>query len=447
MDAFISYRRLGGGEIAYIIHEGLSGAKYNAFFDIDDIHIGKFDERIEKNIERSHNFVLIVTADVFERCQDPEDWVRREIRMALNLKKNIVPVLVNDVEFPKDLPEDIREISRWQAVKYETGRQSEAIKDIISKLLDGEGRPLSLSKGKNISNNYYSSGMSREEKNRIIADHEVCAPIVKKIFTDVYDKYLKEIVTDNSPLIIFDPAVYEITSAISDYDYFEALGCPYQIYGMLNCEEDVAEANALFGGKGKFYQGNMNDADFADKMDRILSENRLKGFDFVNLTLILKDLPDPANKLRLITERMNMDGVVYVRELDDDLIMAYPDSKGLFKKMLQMIKLDKYAGNRDMGKRVFSCMRDSYLEDVHIENVILTTDGMKKRQRDKLFSTYFSYVKPELMDLVQEDPDNLDYEHAVNWLDKNYEDMRREFLSEDFFFVSGFMFFYGVNRD
>lgn len=66
------------------------------------------------------------------------------------------------------------------------------------------------------------------------------------------------------------------------------------VFGLMNNQADVDDANRRFGKRdgqsNSFYKGNMEHDDFADEMDRILSEHSLRSFDMVDLTLILRDL-------------------------------------------------------------------------------------------------------------------------------------------------------------
>jgi len=53
------------------------------------------------------------------RLDDPEDFVRIEIASALQQGKRVIPVLVNDTQMPRpeDLPDDLRPLSRRNAVR------------------------------------------------------------------------------------------------------------------------------------------------------------------------------------------------------------------------------------------------------------------------------------------------------------------------------------------
>ena len=101
---FISYRRDGGDTTAKLICEALKNNGYTVFFDYDSISGGFFDERILKSIEDCNDFILVLPKNALDRCVNEDDWVRAEISCALKHKKNIIPVMLPEFEFPANLP-------------------------------------------------------------------------------------------------------------------------------------------------------------------------------------------------------------------------------------------------------------------------------------------------------------------------------------------------------
>lgn len=115
---FISYRRRGGDVTAKLICESLKVKGYTVFYDFDSIHGGYFDQRIFEAIEACDDFVLVLPAGSLDRCREEGDWVRGEIRYALEHDKNIIPVMLDGFSFPKDLPDDIKEVTRYNGVPF-----------------------------------------------------------------------------------------------------------------------------------------------------------------------------------------------------------------------------------------------------------------------------------------------------------------------------------------
>ena len=132
---FISYRRAGGDKTAKLICESLKIRGYEVFFDYDTLKGGYFDESILTAIERSDAFVLVLSPGSLDRCMnDPNDWVRREIRHALECGKNIIPVMVDGFDFPKYLPNDILNVSRLQGIRLSMDYYDPAIDKIEERI-------------------------------------------------------------------------------------------------------------------------------------------------------------------------------------------------------------------------------------------------------------------------------------------------------------------------
>lgn len=116
---FISYRREPASFIARAVYQSLTQAGYDVFFDVESINSGKFSEIILGQIAARPHFLLILTKGTLERCVNPDDWVRREIETAIHLKRNIIPLLINNFDFgeaQKFLVGDLAEISSLNGI-------------------------------------------------------------------------------------------------------------------------------------------------------------------------------------------------------------------------------------------------------------------------------------------------------------------------------------------
>lgn len=95
---FISYRHT-NVPWALAVYQNLTAHGYDIFFDFQSIDSGNFEEVILENIRTRAHFVLILTPSALERCKEPEDWLRREIETAIDQKRNIVPLMLENFDF------------------------------------------------------------------------------------------------------------------------------------------------------------------------------------------------------------------------------------------------------------------------------------------------------------------------------------------------------------
>ncbi len=131
---FISYRRDGGDTTAKLICETLKNRGFSVFYDFDTLKGGFFDERILDAIEACNDVVLVLPPHALDRCVNEDDWVRKEISHALSHGKRIIPVMMRGFEFPKNLPKDIAEITRYNGVLFYMEYFDAAIDKIVEKL-------------------------------------------------------------------------------------------------------------------------------------------------------------------------------------------------------------------------------------------------------------------------------------------------------------------------
>lgn len=123
-DVFISYRRSDGHTKAKALNRYLTERGLRVFFDEDGIEDGDFfTTQIEEQLRAVPNYVLVATDDVF-RFRQGEDWVREEMRIALEMyekaprDRNIVVLTEEQVQFPlkEALPAQVCKIADVQRV-------------------------------------------------------------------------------------------------------------------------------------------------------------------------------------------------------------------------------------------------------------------------------------------------------------------------------------------
>ena len=95
---FLSYRRT-NIPWALAIFQNLTQHGYDVFFDYNGIASGDFERVILENITARAHFLVLLTPSALERCDDPADWLRREIETALANQRNIVPLMLEGFDF------------------------------------------------------------------------------------------------------------------------------------------------------------------------------------------------------------------------------------------------------------------------------------------------------------------------------------------------------------
>jgi len=118
-DVFISYRRLVSEFIARAVFQDLRACGINVFMDVESIDAGEFEQIILNQIAARPYFLLILAPGTLERCDEPADWLRREIEYAMELDRVIVPLMTAHFRFEDARPfltGKLAELQRYQAL-------------------------------------------------------------------------------------------------------------------------------------------------------------------------------------------------------------------------------------------------------------------------------------------------------------------------------------------
>lgn len=141
---FISYRRT-DVYTALAVYETLKNRGYDVFFDYRSISSGDFEQIITSNIRARAYFLLILTPTALDRLNEPGDWLRREIEVAIDEKRNIVPLFFKGFRFGASSKSGI---SKWLQL---------GTPDVLT----GTLKDLSRYNGLNVHEDYFEEAMNR----------------------------------------------------------------------------------------------------------------------------------------------------------------------------------------------------------------------------------------------------------------------------------------------
>lgn len=126
---FISYRRQDSGHAVGRLYDQLerSFGRRSVFMDINDVPLGAdLRDHLHRAVEASEfvvvaigpNWLTAADADGNPRLENPSDFVRMEVEMALALNKRVIPVLLDGalVPSPSQLPEGLRPLAYLNAL-------------------------------------------------------------------------------------------------------------------------------------------------------------------------------------------------------------------------------------------------------------------------------------------------------------------------------------------
>jgi TIR domain len=150
---FVNYRREDAAPYARLIQFKLAERFPNVpvFVDLDSIEAGAdFAEAIKSGVDSCVVLIALIGAkwltitdeDGRRRLDDPDDYVRYEIRTALERGVRVIPVLVDGAKAPKQqLPDDLQRLTRLNALEMSWARldyDATRLMDAIQRVLDAE---------------------------------------------------------------------------------------------------------------------------------------------------------------------------------------------------------------------------------------------------------------------------------------------------------------------
>ncbi|MFO1152868.1 MAG: toll/interleukin-1 receptor domain-containing protein [Rhodospirillales bacterium] len=148
---FISYRRSDAGGHARHLHEYLTKrfGEERVFFDRATIESGDvFPDALRRGVEKCVVLLALIGPEWLDitgadgrRLDDPDDFVRLEIALALKLGKKVIPVLFDDAPIPHGgcLPEPLKALGACDALTlrgktFEYNTQRRELVRLLAKL-------------------------------------------------------------------------------------------------------------------------------------------------------------------------------------------------------------------------------------------------------------------------------------------------------------------------
>lgn len=116
---FLSYRRKSWPFTHRLADELEKRLDAEIFVDFTGVDEDDFEHSILRNLRESDAVLLVITEHTFaDRIHKDSDWVRREIREALEHDIPIVLVAVEGLFPPSGLPDDIKDVARKQGIRF-----------------------------------------------------------------------------------------------------------------------------------------------------------------------------------------------------------------------------------------------------------------------------------------------------------------------------------------
>lgn len=378
-DIFLSYRRSDGVYPAYQLYHDLCDANYSTFFDMKSMRSGPFPDQLRTAIQYCSDFILLATKDTFsERIFDEEDWIRIELKEAIEHSKNIIVLFVGEVSFPDKLPDDINQVRYAQSIgQVDPTVLQEVHNKIFNTYLRTRPKP-ALEAIRSMRCSAYDAEYGNEEQRLYIQSLGSL---------DFDNRVLNEIVEGKSNLKVLDAGCahgYAMQSRFASPIYSDVFGIDIN-------ESAINKAkNRITDPKFHFALINMEDDNFVNNMKAEMAKYNIDGFDIIFSSYVLHHLAHPTKVVRKLRELLKPGGYLVIRGSDDGSKFAYGDD-GLVERIIDKTYKVEGVSDRKNGRKIYSWLKSGGFNDIKIHFDNIDTSYMDFDQKSNLFKESFSY--------------------------------------------------------
>lgn len=250
-------------------------------------------------------------------------------------------------------------------------------------------------------------------QNNLLASYET--PVFKQIFSERQNLAVLDIGC-NDGMKTVERFSSEAVSRVLGLEYNEKL---------------ATKAQQSYGDeKFSFYAFDVEADDFTEKLRAIMKTEQIDGFDVIYLSFVLMHLCDVNKLLVSIRPFLKTEGKLVIIEANDSAFYLSHDKQGLLGEFLEMLRKDKYSGNREVGASICSILPECGYENICVWHECVSASGREREKKKAIFTTFFSYLPEDVLLLLESEPENEEYKSWAEWLDCHYKTLKRLILQK-----------------
>ena len=151
---------------------------------------------------------------------------------------------------------------------------------------------------------------------------------------------------------------------------------------------------------------------------------------------MLLHLKKPGNLIRRIKKFLKKDGYIFIRDVDDQQIVSYPDPNNIVKYFKDIDASLAHTGYRFMGRELYTHLKQAEYRDIEIIGEDISTIGREFEERKELMNMNFSYIRENVEDMISSDKKSK-YDGFLKWVDDHYDDLESLFADSTYYFKVG----------
>lgn len=433
-DIFISYRRATTADLAEMLHSKLTAMHYKVFLDKEEIIIGEaFPDRLKTEVSGCMDFLLLLAPDDLVRCDEPDDWMAKEIEYALDGNKHIIPVFVGDGLNRNIRNERVLTALRSHGVLYDKRFAAELIVSLVPILFslpstamaatEEEVNPYEQTQDR-VANKYDTTRFRAQE--RLSVQQQLILPYNNAVY--------RQVLAGRQNIEVLDLGCNNGNSIL------QSAVCEFQPRHIIGVEiaPPMLELAAKRRGEHNFepFALDVEGDDFVGAMQQIMQERQIEGFDLINCTFLFLHLKRPGRLIQRVRKLLKRDGVLFIRDVNDALTVSYPDPQKLVQFYKSVDAKLAHTGYRIMGRDLYMHLVDAGYSLVEFVPEELSTAGANYDRRMDLMQMNFSYIRENVVDMI--DPDHPSrFNSFLARIDETYDDLEEMFAKSNYYYKVG----------
>ena len=205
----------------------------------------------------------------------------------------------------------------------------------------------------------------------------------------------------------------------------------------VDCSQDMIDYNLSRKDTGcmDFACLDCESDDFQNGVDALYEVGCNTKFDLVVLSMVLLHVSNIQKVLSNVKKVLAPNGKVFIRDMDDGLSFAYPDTKNRVENILKISNKVPYTGYRKCGRELYSFLSKFGFNNIKVIDEIIDTSNKTLEEKDLLFLINFQYVFGDT-ELAYKN-NKLKFEKDYIYISSNYDKLREDFKSDNFYYRMG----------
>ena len=186
-----------------------------------------------------------------------------------------------------------------------------------------------------------------------------------------------------------------------------------------------------------FYHFDVEGEEVAQRLRAIMDENQIEAFDVIYLSFLLMHLSDVSKLLAALKPFLKEDGKLFIIEANDRVSTLNNDQTGLLGEFLEILRKEKYSGNREVGAVICEKLADCGYKDICVWHDFVSAGAGEPEKKQDIFTTFFTYLAEDITLLLNAEPENEEYRTWAAWIESNYSVLKDLVLQDESMIAMG----------